>query len=732
MCRLRPAVALCLCVAWMLALAFDGAWAGVLTSGLEGQALTVQNEALWLRDIHFKTPRDYDKAAVPGRLYEFETASSGPAFEQIQKLTFNPLEVTWLSSRPEVMEYYQLGDVRRALPPPPDWRRSIGQIPPWSRAQATLNANDLPFINHAIFCWAQAEAKSSSRSQVYLFRQALEVPQPELLVRATLRLATNVQLDEVWLNEYPLHLAGRQAVELAEYEVRPLLIAGQNLLAIKLHEQPGMIERNDGLAFNLELVSRKPSMKHPLADPLAALLLNEDGDRLWGRIQQIQGDRIELNTPYGLYTQPWEACTGLLLPNGWAGPQVSSGLFSGLLGGSGDPAVTNQPYGLPLSMRPEEIQDCLLLTDGRVTTARPAYEREGVLYFEGAEGSQYSLPVDQVVGAFPQRTVSWTFRRPDPQGSNLYCQLTTLGGDRISGLLRWLDGRKTIVETPNGDMMTLRSDWVSELHFPFHASMQSSPTQIRIGLVPQAGGQEGHQLRYRNLSRDVQSAVYSIGAEGLMLPLETMADANKLIPVEHPVLVSFDPVGEYLHTLNAPGDAQQAMLNYLEQGGVLVLLSHGGALRTAVVNRNGQIQRTVVNPSMTQELGLKTRRPSPQPQDGVIAFDHPPNTAGEVYFQRTGQLPRGLQALPRRIAMAPMLSAPFYPMVNEETPGTVIYELKDSSDVTYGPALTLIPRGQGTIVLVDHLLWYSCPDDRPFTQTALPVLLRWALEISGH
>jgi hypothetical protein len=67
-------------------------------------------------------------------------------------------------------------------------------------------------------------------------------------------------------------------------------------------------------------------------------------------------------------------------------------------------------------------------------------------------------------------------------------------------------------------------------------------------------------------------------------------------------------------------------------------------------------------------------------------------------------------------------------MVSTQGAASVIYEIRDETGMAYGPALSLVPKGRGTLVIIDHLLWNSRPDGEPFSERILPALLRWALE----
>ncbi|MCL5270091.1 MAG: hypothetical protein M1457_05985 [bacterium] len=710
--------------------------AGLFTPGIDAEVWTFDREAFPLKDIQFDTPRDFARES-PGRLYRFTAAPDPPDFSLIQKIVHEPLTTEWLGSRPEAMEYYRLGDYADPVPPPPDWRRAFGQSPPWKRPVATTNTVLLPFLNHAIFCWANESEDAARRGGGYLFRQSFKIDQPGTLARAVLRLATNGEPVEMSLNEYPLHLAGNRKFSIAEFEVTPLIQPGANILAVHLRQPPGAPEMGYGLAFNLKLTRQTAPRPPSEFDLASALLVSEDGDRVWGRVIDMRGDGIRLDTPFGDYSLSWDDCRGLLFPGGWhladgRGDRLRRSVAAGDASAA-DPAP-HLLYGLPVSTRPTPLQDCLLLTQGRLTTAKPSYVLGQRLYFEGVEGKQYTLPMNEVLGVYPPRPVSLEFKRPKPAMAQLFCRVTATSGERLSGLLRELNGRRMVLESASGDMLGFDVGRIGAIQFPYHYPRLTGAAAEAdtVALLPQVAGQETYRATYLDDVRRVETAAFALGAPFTTLEPDAWADPARLTPASYPVVVSVDPVGEYLETLGQPGDAAGTLASYVRNGGRLIVLSRGGAFRTAVRNDLGTFRRQGGAPDpgasfAARQWAVLTIRPAdPQPR-GIKAFDHPPNTAEEFFFQRQGLLPEGLHGLPRRIPMASMISAPFFPMIGRDGQGTVVYSLTDTNGAAYGPALSLLPAGKGYVVVIDHLLWDSGAEDTPFSDIVLPLLLRWAM-----
>ncbi len=718
-----------------LILLLSSASAAPLLGGrLEGQVRTLDGEQLYLESIRFRTPRDFNRLAPGEPPFTLDASPAPPPFSSIQRITFDPLSAARAASRPESMEVYRLGDVRMAVPPPPDWQREHDQIPPWTRAVATANTDHLPYVDGAVFCWAPADAAPVRGPVVYLFRQAFTVDSAHRVARATLRLAANAEIIEAALNERPLHLATPPQHGLVELEVTPLLRPGVNVLALRVRERTGRPDQGYGLAFHVDILRRNhdaavaPLPAHP------TLLLAGEGERLWGALGELGSDRISLQTEWGDYIRPLADATGLLFPSGWpATPERRAGLLGRVFGPGRDPADLPSRHGLPTATAPDPLQDRLLLTEGRAATARLGYERDGQIHFESDDGKPFAVPVGDILAIYPPRPLDWAARRPGPTDALLYCRLTTNRGDCIAGQLRQLDSSGALLETESGAFLTIPRAALSEILFPYHAVAgpgSAAAARRPVAIIPLAAGNEAYKATYDADVRLVQGATFGLGAESVSLAVDDLLDPARLDPLRYPVTVYLDPVGEYLHTYAAPADAREALASYVDRGGTLVTLSRGGAFRTAVRAERGAFRRSpaeLVPPILTDAFSLRTLHPSDAGAAAVIPFNHPPNTGRPLAFQRASQVPDGLMGMTRRIPLRSMISAPFYPMVAADNAATALYELRDADGTPYGPALQIIPRGRGMLVIIDHLLWESEIDGLPFTTLELPTLLSWSL-----
>lgn len=707
---------------------------GLLGGGPAGQARTIDGESVWLDQIRFSTPRDFEKLPAGAQIYTFDTTPKAPDFEAIQEFSFETMTEEIVGSRPDALETYRLGNARIAVPPPPDWRRSYDQIPPWGRAVAAQQVDHLPFINGAVFCWVAGPAAPRGSNNVYLFRQHFELLQHERLARATLRLATNTDPLEISINDHPVEVATKVGYKLAAYEITPLLQPGINLIAIRTAERASSTEA-PAIAFHVELLRRAKETAPPARKQTDALITSKNGDRIWGAVHDMNADGIGVDTSYGRYRLDWNECATVLFPAGWHEAPPEPKLVQRVRGRA--PVPVELPlYGLPLKSAPSPIQDCLLLTENRRTTARPNYARDGQLNFEGIDGKKFSMPINHVLGIYPPQPLEVNFVRPRVETATLFCRLMTTRGEQLSGLLRQLRGSEAVLEIDASNFLTIKTKYISTIYFPYHSSDQfgAKPTVQKIGIMPLAPGSEAYRVTYQNDLRRVQAAGFSIDADTANLAVENLVDTAQLNPALLPVLVYIDPVGEYVHTLGATADAQNALLQYVEQGGKLIVLARGGAFRTTVLKDGANMRRTpaeMTRPNLADSLGVKVVRPPVAAGGTIVAFNHPPNDGRTIFFQRSGQLPhKELFGLERRVQLGSMVSAPFYPMV-ASSGAITLYDLRDESSRIYGPAMQIIPKGRGSVIVIDHLLWESEIDDVPFSERELPKLLRWALNTAS-
>jgi len=713
---------------------------------LRATLATLQGETLPAESIRLKTPPDLASPPPGGSLYDWRAEPGNPAFETLRAILVQTETVEWLSSGAGELECFRLGPVGGASPPPPDWRRSFGQ-PAWTKAAAVEGSATLPYLNRAQFCWVDPKQPNLEAQGEFLFRQRLRSRSPGLISRAILRVGGRIDFLSLSLNDRPIHLAGQADFRLGEFDVTPLVRDDENLVAVWVRTRPESLIEQPALAFQLEIWRvATPGRRASEGWTSRAILISTGGGRLLGEPSIMSQERIIFQTRYGTWALPWEGARGLLFPlsmmgetpevkkeNAW---QIALGRFwPGRPSGPLEP----QGYGLPLKLLPEALPGTVLLSGGRTTRTHPTFFAKGRLHLVSRTGESYSVGGSEVVGIYPPEPAEALIRRPSSDVALLYGRLRTARGETVSGVIRQLDGRGAVLETPAGDFLKLPTEAIVKVTFPYHGlagpaarapaalAAAGEPQKGQVGLLGQAeGAPPAARADYLALASQVQEAAFLAGLECVQPTQAELTDAEGFLPARYPVLVIVDPLGEYPETLGQEGDAQAALHAHVRSGGALLLYSRGGALRTAVRSHQGRFLRSPAEGGLARLLSLETLHPAGRLPSGEAPFDRPPNLALALQFQRAGGLPDPLLGLPETIDLPALAAAPFYPMVEALRRGSVIYQLRDDSGRRYGPGLSVIPAVGGKVIIIDHLLWHSVVDEEPFTRIVLPRILSWA------
>jgi len=727
-------------------------------------ATKITGESVPIRSFSFQTPSELPQSKNSTSknsgdiFYHFsvqsDVSSARVPFEQIRQVTIRRQEDRAYPSRAEEMEFLFLGSKGKAIPPPPDWKHAFGSQPAWHAAAKVQPGTLVPFVNGVEYCWAP-KADGQPQSGDFLFRQQLRLGDLKDLARAELCLSGSVEFLGVFLNERPVHLAGKTQLGICEFEITPLIRPGDNLLALRVRSLNESRIEQPCIAFDIK-TRRVPPAVSSAYQSGSALMIESEGDRVWGRVEGMEAQKFRMKSEYGPVEISWDKVHALLFPEGFVLLPRSA------KGGMGQKiqnwvAIRDHPknlesrgQGLPTQSEPVALGGTLLLSEGRAYQGWVGkIEGDRLNLVLAGDRSIPPVRTDELLAVYPRASDSSgtvLLQKPSPDVAPIFCRATTSRGEIISGLLRQATGRGIVLESRHGEFLKLPANQLVEISFPYHISINESQSngspaaleknspdapRIQIGVLGRAGGLEEHAQEYSSLSNQIQEAAFIAGFDSILLSEDSLTNPSSLSPSSFPILASIDPVGEYLDSMNEQGDVRKLLVAYVESGGCLLLYSRGGALRTAVLNAPGGFLRSPRPEGLARQFEFKTFHPGDESPSGIIPFDRPSSEAGLLTFDRSDVLPENFPGLPKSISLASMLLAPFYPMVDVGGHGKTIYRLR-GSDKDFGPALTLTPRGKGKIVVIDHLLWHSKVDDEPFTTAVLPSILRWQLDQAKH
>lgn len=689
--------------------------------------------------VRLTTATDLDRPEDSlGSIYRFESGPIGIRFRSLKAIVLRGVSKEWIGSTASRLEWYRLGSVGHAPPPPPGWARRSGGHAAWSKAEAVAPLATTAYLYRSQMCWTDRDAASESAKGDFLFRARIDLPQFGKLEQATLRIAGDCEILSIRLNDHPVLRLGR-AVAIAEFEVTALTQGGPNVL--------GLIVRNVGetrpsIGFHLELTYSDLNVDRQRHVESKALLITRSGTRLYGDIQRLDADRLSIASLYGAYELPWDEVSALLMPNGWTEPEAEAPwpiqIIRRIPGLRPVPPPPPPVFGFELMGDKDNGQTRILLSDNRVVTANPIGIDAENLIVERSEGDVRSIALSRVLAIYPQSSGETVLRRLKGETVLLQCRIRTSLGESIGGVLRQLNSKKVILEadaasdaSPFLEFHPGNIDWI---WFPEHGITRAresvrravgAPGGGRLAVLNVPGRSKRGEARFEELSAEVQQAAFLVGLESELPSVETLAHAGRLNPLAFPVAVAIDPQGRYLDTLEHEGDAREALSSYVAEGGTLIVYAERGALSTSVLRLGSRFTERKNESALAKAIGIRTLEPGTADR-GAIAFTRPPAKPRGLQFTRTRNVPTGLEGLPSFVFMPSLGSAPFMPVLSD-APGTrVLYELTTESGDSFGPAMTLIPHGKGRIIVIDHLLWKSSVEGSPFVRVILPLVIAWS------
>jgi hypothetical protein len=709
-------------------------------------------------------------ASLPSTPIRFETPADGPAldrldldsllraeqfpglrFEDVKALLFRRESRRWIGSDARRIEVYRLGPAGgAAAPPPPRWATAFGSHTSWSPAVPAAVGPETPYVNRAQAVWADDTPTRPESAGEFLFRTEFVIDNADSLESARLILACRSRLLEIRFNDRPIVMGPVGAMTRGEFEITPLLREGPNILGFWVATRGPAEIPSPSLAFAIELLHtarRGPADRQPSGD---AILTTRLGDRVQGRILTFNPVSVLLRTPYGRYSADWDRIQSIVFPEGWNTPPPPRSPLARRMDrflGRGDVYLGSAtgsapPLGLPLDRPAEAPSHGVLLRDGRFLPGEMDSLNAEELYIRH-EGSGDSTPLDraEVAAVYPPATETLPLERPALPFSALQCRLRTVRGEVFSGVLRQIHTRRIVVEQPGEGLLDFHPDQVVWIWFPGHRDRDlrvaasgrnvSKPAGARVALLGLESPRTPMTDSTRRLYHDVQQAAFIAGLDTEFPPVAVLADPERLTPRAYPVAVLADADGGYLDSLEREGDARDALVAYLESGGILVVYARRGALLTAIRAVESRLERhaPVQGPSLARILNLAVLSPTDTDGRPESPFDAPPNLPVALLMKRAASVPPGLGALPSTVDVPPLERADFHPVVATDRAHETIYELTTDSGKTFGPAMILARRGAGRIVVVDRLLWEAQVEGRPFRQVALPQILAWAWEL---
>lgn len=593
---------------------------------------------------------------------------------------------------------------------PADWAEE-GSTLRWQAIQLPQAFHQWRHIPGAQWVWSDTQWANDDREERVIFRQSFTIPQGAQIVDAMLSLDVDDSLEMGRLNgvNLPLPSAARSSsMGLSIWDVTQAVTPGRNFLGFVASNGP--VSRRSGTISPAGLVYRLdvryiPSTNLPAFHP-SALVRLDNGDHVWGHLRRINDSEIVIETGMGQ----------MVIDRDWASEIVLSGPppASGLVSLRSEPA-NPEPLIVALPPRTPTWAPGLLLNDGTHLSGRILQtDRDGVT-IKPRYSDAATVPLNEVRAVYINEPNSTgEFHYPLANGPRI-CQALTIHGDRLSGVLTDA-GEMLEINAPESEGVRVPASQMVECVFPLTSRLWAW-AQLRLTgaldarrlamwgtLQPDA---EGNSVGQR-LVVEVNQLAADLGCE-----LDWIDDAglatSMLTAQTHPVLFIVDEREEFPVTVNAPNDGLDALLSYIESGGVVVVMASGTPFYHGRVWTGQRWDVRPLRQVIPASLGFNYLSPGVH-REGARAFEVPNPALGTLSFLRSDDnSPWGV--LPAQILFPSLSDSRFRPILSMDDQANVqvepIYQLVTQSGVPCGTAMAAVRHFEGP--MAGHTLYHISP-----------------------
>ncbi|MBM3475666.1 MAG: hypothetical protein FJX75_20570 [Armatimonadetes bacterium] len=241
----------------------------------------------------------------------------------------------------------------------------------------------------------------------------------------------------------------------------------------------------------------------------------------------------------------------------------------------------------------------------------------------------------------------------------------------------------------------------------------------------------------------IRDALEDLRIPSIALRPEELVDPTLFTVADYPLLI-YTGDENYLRTVKQPGDAEQALLDYVRRGGTLVVM---GACRPFTYPDDLTAPRAEGRPResvlLGRQFGLDLLGPG-EARGGAIGFEQPPagnltfrlETDQDVLLPKIQVAQREVRLLPDTIPFPATGDRRYRPATADALPEGYefipVLTLYDDAGTRYGPAVAMLrPREQGAPGGVVHVWGTLLTDAFPYADTVLHQTLARAAQLSG-
>lgn len=633
----------------------------------------------------------------------------------LRRIEWMPMEFHLVGSD-ATARYFSLGPPEERLPRPPDWHVAWNDSPLWRSSRlASVDARWM-YLPGAAWLWTSSSWRPAIGEEV-LFRQNFHLPPSERILSAVLSVEADRQLRDCYLNGVvlpwePQALGGR----VLRANVERLLKPGDNRIALAVASPHTGEIASAGMAWQLQLLTA-PSQSSAAPAPFTIRLM--DGSRLMAErvrlterevlLRRATGGEVRLARQAVRWIELWPASASA----------------------STDRTTTGSP---PLSPAVQAAYDESQESEGvwtldghflrgHLANWNPSPHTHAAVDRREWRGDDADRPAARIVPRAVLVSPSAGEIRWDVPEADLLRQTRVILNDG-SWLSGWIETSK-----PNawnlrlvGDTrLTFRPEELIRMEFPTAPSLTARRGLARIlthsrgtprigilGEVPCRGGPSCPESIVPPLQRVAQA----MGIElHWIKPTEIIAPET-FNPERFPILLNLDQSEAYYHTISRPGDGHQALLEYMNQGGILIHLAPGTPFYYGRQAHARQWALVPLGGAINRAFGLGISAPGDSGNEQL--FEVPDNAPAPLQFECVAP-PSWAAGLPGRVLFPSTSDARFRPIAPQSfrMGGTLIplYRLvRDQRD--YGLAAAVVRLR---------------PPNQPGARPAYAVYLAWPL-----
>lgn len=658
---------------------------------------------------------------------------------------------------------FSLGSSTQFITDPPDWFKFGGETPQWHSVSLPHPNYKWYYIPGAAWVWSRPNWSGNS-GEVVLFRQEFGIPEDFLIVDATLTITADYRVEAIFFNEIEIPVIRKTLSNTIDvYNVRSLIKRGKNLLAIKSANDRRSGLNFAGVAWRLRILGVKKEKPPEVKSPgVVVFLLN--GDRLSGELLGMDAEFATISTDYATLHVSLKWIQRMLVNYTGSAPSKEikqarkQNLIKRIFGRSSKLAevvtkpVVHQPIAWAESEEQPERSDFvgLRLKDGKNIEGHLVGLQENKIVVQTKYGSQVSASLGEIYEIIPNPPRRKGFLRYKEPDRAYVCKVTCLNGDHISGIVENIEPPYIEMATPYAGLFRIPFDFVLKCDFPMNSKLKTlsglkgwssvKKRRFTVGIIGDPIGTSPSRTdEAREFYSQVLRVLNEIETDALPINALKLVEPGLLTPENIDLLINIDAREHYYHTVKQPDDGYQAIMEYINQGGNMLIMGSGVPFYYGYVASSGQWLTTTRGKTIMAKMGFDVVIPGEfNPQ--ATSFELPENPASNLRFRLVNPLQIGLpqlNILPAEIEFPTSADSRFRAIVPGELQPTdqffPVYNLWDNHNKKFGLAMAIIKRkspagGSQFFTYVSYQLARASVNGQLFIDYLLPTIIQTVIE----